>query len=70
MMKFKNDNNREYITYAFKEFLAKTRIKYETNTPSYYPKQNNITRQQDHYKKRQQYVAFSKFNFNIWVKAI
>jgi hypothetical protein len=51
-MKFKNDNNREYITYAFKEFLAKTRIKYETNTPSYYPKQNNITRQQDHYKKR------------------
>jgi hypothetical protein len=40
MVKFKNDNNREYISYAFKEFLAKTKIKCETNTPSYYSKQN------------------------------
>jgi hypothetical protein len=41
MVKFKNDNNREYISYGFKEFLAKTRIKYETNSPSYYPKKND-----------------------------
>ncbi len=47
MMKFKNDNNREYISYAFKEFWAKTRIKYETNTPSYYPKQNDKVISQD-----------------------
>jgi hypothetical protein len=41
MVKFKNDNNKEYISYAVKNFLAKTRIKYETNTPNYYPKQND-----------------------------
>ncbi len=73
MVKFKNDNNREYISYAFKEFLVKTRIKYETNTPSYYPKQNDKVIQQDNksiIKNVRNMLHSQKFNFNIWAKAI
>jgi transposase InsO family protein len=40
MVKFRSDNGGEYISYAFKEYLAKTKIKHETST-FYYPRQNN-----------------------------
>jgi transposase InsO family protein len=33
MVKFRGDNGGEYISCAFKEYLAKARIKHETNTP-------------------------------------
>ncbi len=44
MVKFKSDNGGEYISYAFKEYLAKAKIKHETNT-FYYPQQNNKAKQ-------------------------
>jgi hypothetical protein len=35
-MKFRNDNSGEYISCAFKEYLAKVKIKHETSI-FYYP---------------------------------
>jgi len=32
MVKFKNDNGGQYISYAFKEYLAKAKIKHKTST--------------------------------------
>jgi hypothetical protein len=63
----------EYINYAFKEFLAKTRMKYETNTPSHYCKQNDKVILQDNkttIKNVSNMLHSQKFNFNIWAMAI
>jgi transposase InsO family protein len=70
MVKFRSDNGGEYISDAFKEYLAEAKIKHETST-FYYPQQNNKEKRANMIiiKSVKSMLHSQKFNLNFWAEA-
>jgi len=71
MVKFRSDNGGEYISYAFKEYLAEAKIKHETST-FYYLQQNNKTKRGNMtiIKNVRNMLHSQRLNLNLWGEAM